>query len=223
MSYANVGACDIEDVPSLTSKGNRGIASGPCRNVQIHGRKIWRNWRRWWKRPKHIDVSWMKKDHWFAECHSWKNAEFRNKWIWERVNESENDECNVLIRRYLHCIVSPYYVSFFPIRAWLGAWPICSLMLVYLVCTCELRKSINESIQARSPCGMLVTKMKEIEDGTFVAINRDKRMKYLVETKQCKWGSTYIFPFVCLCVLLPENKALDKKHVRKKKLWMFPI
>ena len=89
-------------------------------------------------------------------------------------------------------------------------------MLVYLVCTCELCKSINESIQARSPCGMLVTKMKEIEDGTFVAINRDKRMKYLVETKQCKWGSTYIFPVVCFCVLLPENKALDKKHVRKK-------
>lgn len=89
-------------------------------------------------------------------------------------------------------------------------------MLVYFVCTCELRKSINESIQARSPCGMLVTKMKEIEDGTFVAINRDKRMKYLVETKQCKWGSTYIFPFVCLCVLLPVTKLWTKNMSAKK-------
>ena len=65
---------------------------------------------------------------------------------------------------------------------------------------------------------MLVTKMKEIEDGTFVAINRDKRMKYLVETKQCKWGSTYIFLFVCLCAFRPETKIRTKAIST-----MFPI
>ena len=45
----------------------------------------------------------------------------------------------------------------------------------------DLKKLREVMEKARSPCGMLVTKMKEIEDGTFVAINRDKRMKYLVE------------------------------------------
>ncbi|CAJ1340153.1 unnamed protein product [Effrenium voratum] len=45
----------------------------------------------------------------------------------------------------------------------------------------DLKKLREIMEEARSPCGMLVVKMKEMEDGTFVAINRDKRMQHLKE------------------------------------------
>ncbi|CAE7380398.1 pum, partial [Symbiodinium necroappetens] len=45
----------------------------------------------------------------------------------------------------------------------------------------DLKKLKEIMEEARSPCGMLVVKMKEMEDGTFVAINRDKRMQHLKE------------------------------------------
>lgn len=132
---SNFGKVFLQNTPKRRASG---MASGPGRNVQIHGMKIWRSWRRWWKRPsfwcENFDEFWCE----LAEKRSlicWmpflENAEFRNKWIWEGVHESENDESKV-IRRYLYCIVSRYYFSFFPIRAWFGAWHICSPTCSYI-------------------------------------------------------------------------------------------
>eukprot|EP00913_Durusdinium_trenchii_P004682 g4347.t1 len=64
----------------------------------------------------------------------------------------------------------------------------------------DLKKLREVMEKARSPCGMLVTKMKEIEDGTFVAVNRDKRMKYLVDKfKLDKTAETSISDILARC------------------------
>ena len=41
----------------------------------------------------------------------------------------------------------------------------------------DLKKLREVMEKARSPCGMLVTKMKEIEDGTFVAWLHDQSIE----------------------------------------------
>ena len=75
----------------------------------------------------------------------------------------------------------------------------------------DLKKLREVMEKARSPCGMLVTKMKEIEDGTFVAINRDKRMKYLVEKfKLDKTAETSISDILARCSKEKQEEQLGK-------------
>ena len=79
----------------------------------------------------------------------------------------------------------------------------------------DLKKLREVMEKARSPCGMLVTKMKEIEDGTFVAINRDKRMKYLVEKfKLDKTAETSISDILARCSKEKQEEQLgDSKDL----------